>query len=59
MMGDILDMGRLPGSIRFELDGFKLKLFNIFGEEKSSIWLLKIIPVVLPQYLAPKLKSIH
>ena len=41
----MLDKGRLPGLMKFAGDGGTPKSFVIFGDEKSSIWSLKIIPV--------------
>lgn len=55
-VGHIEDKGLLPGSIKFAGDAVILYKFVIFGKEKSSISLLRIIPVLLDANFAPKLK---
>jgi hypothetical protein len=49
MEGDMEDRGRLPGFIKLAGDGLIPYLFVMFGEEKSSISLLNIIPVLDPR----------
>lgn len=53
--GHIEDSGRLPGTIKFAGDGGMPKMLVIFGEEKSSISSLKMIPVSSPRRLEPNL----
>ena len=45
MLGDMEDRGLLPGWMKLTGDGSTPKSFVMFGEEKSSIWSLKTIPV--------------
>jgi len=47
--------GRLPGRIKFAGDGGRPKPLVIFGELKSSISSLNIIPVDTERIIAPKL----
>ena len=46
-----------PGLIKLAGEGGKLKLFVIFGEEKSSISSFKTIPVEVLVITAPKLEK--
>ncbi len=56
MVGVIEDMGRFPGSIKLLGDGATPKKFFFPGVEKSSISLLKIMPVRVERYFEPKLQ---
>lgn len=51
------DIGRFPGAMKFADDGSTPNAFFTPGVEKSSISLLKMIPVRFPRYLQPKLKQ--
>ena len=55
MLGHIEDKGRFHGAIKLAGDAGTPKKFVVFGVEKSSISLLKIIPVLEPTTLDPKL----
>ena len=55
--GAIEDIGILPGVIKFDGDAGTPELLLVPGVEKSCISLLKIIPVLLPRVLLPKLVS--
>ena len=57
MLGHIDDMGILYGSMKFASDGGTPKLLSLPGVEKSSISLLKKIPVRLPRTFEPKLQQ--
>lgn len=55
--GHIEDRGLFPGFMKLIGDGGIPKLFVIFGEEKSSISSLRIIPVLSDANPAPNLKQ--
>jgi len=48
-------MGRFPGLMKLFGDGATSKRFVKFGDEKSSIWLLYMMPVEEEPIFAPKL----
>ena len=54
-VGTIDDKGLFPGTIKFAGLGGTPKPFVMLGEPKSSISLLKIIPVCSEANFAPKL----
>jgi hypothetical protein len=51
------DSGLFPGFIKFALEAGTPKEFVVFGVEKSSISLLKRIPVFDPTTFEPKLQD--
>ena len=53
--GDMDDSGLLPGTMKLAGDGRSPKKLVMFGEEKSSISSLKIIPVLIPLSFEPNL----
>lgn len=55
MEGHIEDNGRLPLNIKFAGEGGIPKIFVMFGDEKSSISSLNMIPVRDPLLLDPNL----
>ena len=57
MVGVMDDWGLFPGRIKFEGDGGTPNELSMPGVEKSSSTLLKMIPVLFPRTLDPKLKS--
>ena len=59
MVGVMDESGLFPGTIKFAGDGGTPNEFSMPGVEKSSISLLKIIPVLLPRHLDPKLKFVE
>ncbi len=59
MSGAIDDRGRLPGWMKLAGDAGKPKKLVVPGVEKSSISLLKRIPVRLPTIPEAKLKRKH
>ena len=58
MVGDIELNGLFSGWMKLFGDGGKSKPFVMFGELKSSISSLKIIPVDFDRILAPNLYNI-
>ena len=59
MVGVMDESGLFPGTIKFAGDGGTPKEFSMPGVEKSSISLLKMIPVLLPRHFEPKLKLVE
>ena len=57
MVGAMEDSGRLPGLMKFTSLGGTLKKLVMFGDEKSDIWLLTMMPVCSEAKPAPKLFS--
>jgi len=57
IVGHIEDIGRFPGSIKLAGEDGIPYLFITFGEEKSFIWLLKMIPVLGDMNPHPKLNE--
>ena len=55
MEGDMEDMGILPGAMKLEAEAGMPYILAVFGVEKASISLLKIIPVRLPTTYDPNL----
>lgn len=55
--GHMDDRGRLPGLIKFAGEGATLKKLVLLGEEKSSISLFKIMPVLFEIIQLPKLHN--
>ena len=54
--GDMEDMGRLPGLMKLLTDGGRPKELDSPGLEKSSISLLKTMPVRFPITFEPRLQ---
>lgn len=54
--GQVDDRGILPGAMKLAGDGFTTYLFTIPGNEKSSIWLFKSIPVLFDITKLPNLE---
>lgn len=57
IVGVIELSGLFPGFMKFDGDGGKSKPFVMFGELKSSISSLNIMPVLTERFIAPKLQS--
>lgn len=53
IMGQVEERGRLPGWMKFASEGFTPKKLVMLGEEKSSISLLRTMPVSVSN-LEPK-----
>ena len=50
------DMGILPGAMKLEAEAGMPYVLTVFGVEKSSIWLLNMMPVLLPTTRDPNLQ---
>ena len=57
MAGQVEDIGLFPGRMKFVGEGGTPNEFVTLGELKSSIWLLKIIPVFGDIFMEPKLNT--
>ena len=56
-VGHVDDIGLLPGTMKLVGEAGTPKKFFAPGVEKSSITLLKIIPVLFPTTLDPKIQN--
>ena len=56
-VGQVDDIGILPGAMKLLGEAGTPKKFNSPGVEKSSISLLKMMPVLLPKTFDPKLEK--
>ena len=55
-MGQVDDIGLLPGTMKLVVEAGSPNEFTVPGVEKSSISLLKMMPVLLPKTFDPKLQ---
>ena len=56
-VGQVDDIGILPGTMKLLGEAGTPKKFTVPGIEKSSISLLKMMPVLLPMTFEPKLEK--
>ena len=58
IIGQVEDRGRLPGRMKLISDGCKPKALVILGEEKSSISLLRTMPVLVRTFEPKKVFTV-